>query len=124
MRARFAAAAVIFAASVVFGQVKESVTVSVVEVPVTVVDRGGNPIKGLTRENFEIIDEGKTGYIVNSEDEAVRAIAKLPDIDRAGVRRVFEARFSSAVMARNYLRLYWRICRGFDGAQRRMGASR
>src|SRR5207244_1638773 len=42
MRARFAAAAVIFAASVVFGQVKESVTVSVVEVPVTVVDRGGN----------------------------------------------------------------------------------
>ena len=59
MRARFAAAAVIFAASVVFGQVKESVTVSVVEVPVTVVDRGGNPIKGLTRENFEIIDEGK-----------------------------------------------------------------
>ena len=74
----------------------------------------------------EIIDEGKTGYIVSSEDEAVRAVAKLPDIDRASVRRVFEARFSSAVMARNYLRLYWRVCRGFDGAanQRRMAAGR
>jgi glycosyltransferase involved in cell wall biosynthesis len=72
----------------------------------------------------EIIEEGETGYIVSSEDEAVRAVAKLPDIDRAGVRRVFEARFSSAVMARNYLRLYWRTCRGFDGGRRRMAAGR
>jgi VWFA-related protein len=40
-------------------QVRESITVSYVEVPVTVVDRGGNPIRGLTKENFEILDEGK-----------------------------------------------------------------
>ena len=75
----------------------------------------------------EIIDEGDTGYVVNSEDEAVSAITKLADIDRGRVRRVFEERFSSTVMARNYLRLYWRACRGFEAAAseaRRIGAGR
>ena len=75
----------------------------------------------------EIIDEGETGYIVNSEDEAVAAINLLADIDRARVRRVFEERFSSTVMARNYLRLYWRVCRGFESVNdepRRFGAGR
>jgi glycosyltransferase involved in cell wall biosynthesis len=75
----------------------------------------------------EIIDEGETGYIVNSEDEAVSAITKLADIDRGRVRKVFEERFSSTVMARNYLRLYWRVCRGFEAVgseARRIGAGR
>jgi glycosyltransferase involved in cell wall biosynthesis len=75
----------------------------------------------------EIIDEGDTGYIVNSEDEAVSAITKLADIDRGRVRKVFEERFSSTVMARNYLRVYWRVCRGFEAVgseARRIGAGR
>ena len=75
----------------------------------------------------EIIDEGETGYIVNSEDEAVSAITHLADIDRGRVRKVFEERFSSTVMARNYLRLYWRVCRGFEAVSseaRRIGAGR
>jgi VWFA-related protein len=37
----------------------ESVQVSVVEVPVTVVDRAGNPVKDLKKEDFEIYDDGK-----------------------------------------------------------------
>jgi glycosyltransferase involved in cell wall biosynthesis len=75
----------------------------------------------------EIVDEGETGYIVNSEDEAVSAVTRLADIDRSRVRRVFEERFSSTVMARNYLRLYWRVCRGFEavsGEARRTGVGR
>lgn len=37
----------------------ETMQVTVVEVPVTVVDRDGNPVRGLTAENFELYDEGK-----------------------------------------------------------------
>jgi len=37
----------------------ETVQVTVIEVPVTVVDRSGNPVRGLTREDFELWDDGK-----------------------------------------------------------------
>ena len=58
----------------------------------------------------EIVEHGKTGFIVDSEDEAVRAVRKLDQLDRRTVRTVFEERFTADVMARNYLRLYWRLC--------------
>lgn len=41
----------------------EAVEVTVVEVPVTVVDRAGNPVAGLTRESFEVYDDGKRAPI-------------------------------------------------------------
>ena len=37
----------------------DSVQVTVVEVPVQVVDRGGKPVRGLTVADFELYDEGK-----------------------------------------------------------------
>ncbi len=40
-------------------RVAETMEITVVEVPVTVVDREGNSVRGLTAENFEILDEGK-----------------------------------------------------------------
>lgn len=38
---------------------QETVKVHLVEVPVTVVDHEGNPVRGLKRENFELFDDGK-----------------------------------------------------------------
>ena len=35
---------------------------------------------------------------------------KLGKLDRGVVRKVFQERFTANVMARNYLRLYWRLC--------------
>ena len=58
----------------------------------------------------EIVDHGETGFIVATEDEAVAALTRLHLIDRRRVRDVFEQRFTATVMARNYLRLYWRLC--------------
>jgi glycosyltransferase involved in cell wall biosynthesis len=60
----------------------------------------------------EILDDGKTGFIVENEDEAVRAVTRLHMIDRLNVRAAFEQRFTATVMARNYLRLYWRLLAG------------
>jgi VWFA-related protein len=62
----------------VSAQVNDSITVQYVEVPVTVVDRGGNPIRGLTKANFEIFDEGKKRDVGGFEtvDFASAAIAE------------------------------------------------
>lgn len=40
-------------------QLRETISVTVVEVPVTVVDRGGNPVRGLTKDQFEVLVDGK-----------------------------------------------------------------
>src|SRR5690606_4639191 len=54
----------------------------------------------------EIIDEGETGFIVDSIEEAVKALNNVDLIDRHNVRATFERRFSARVMMENYLQLY------------------
>lgn len=54
----------------------------------------------------EIINDGETGFIVNSVDAAVDAVARVPSLSRRRCRRTFEERFSVRHMAREYLRLY------------------
>lgn len=54
----------------------------------------------------EIIDEGITGFIVNSIEEAVSAVGKLSGISRPDCRGRFEERFSSRRMAEEYLSIY------------------
>lgn len=58
MRSASLAFMLLFAAAAAQAQLTENVTVQYVEVPVTVVDRAGNPIRGLTQANFEVFDEG------------------------------------------------------------------
>ena len=57
----------------------------------------------------EIIEEGVTGCIIDSERAAVAAIERAAALNRFGIRREFERRFSSIAMANNYLRLYRRL---------------
>jgi VWFA-related protein len=59
--------AMLLVAASAAAQVQESITVSYVEVPVTVVDRSGNAVRGLTKANFEISDEGKARPISGFE---------------------------------------------------------
>ncbi|MGO4511117.1 glycosyltransferase family 4 protein [Bradyrhizobium sp. 2TAF36] len=54
----------------------------------------------------EVIEEGVTGFIVENEVEAVRAVGELGRIDRRAVRARFEARFPAGRMAREYERAY------------------
>ncbi|WHO40255.1 glycosyltransferase family 4 protein [Sphingobium sp. AP49] len=54
----------------------------------------------------EVIEHGRSGFIVDSEDEAVAAVAQLPYLDRAWVRDAFDARFTAQRMAQDYVALY------------------
>ncbi|WFP65887.1 glycosyltransferase family 4 protein [Mesorhizobium sp. WSM4904] len=57
----------------------------------------------------EIIDQGVTGFVVDSADEAVAAMPTLLELDRRRVRAAFEKRFSATRMARDYLAAYMRL---------------
>jgi glycosyltransferase involved in cell wall biosynthesis len=57
----------------------------------------------------EIVEEGDTGLIVGSVDEAVHAMPQLLMLDRNKVRSQFEQRFSSPQMAREYVAIYRKL---------------
>ena len=54
----------------------------------------------------EVIDDGVTGFVVDSEEEAVHAVRRLGEIDRRQVRACFERRFAARRMASEYVALY------------------
>jgi glycosyltransferase involved in cell wall biosynthesis len=54
----------------------------------------------------EIVDQGVTGAVVDTMEEAVMLLPQVLALDRRAVRRRFEQRFSSARMATDYVTLY------------------
>ena len=60
----------------------------------------------------EVIDDGVTGFVVRSLDEAVAALGRVSGLRRADCRRVFEERFSAPRMVRDYLDVYRRLPHG------------
>jgi glycosyltransferase involved in cell wall biosynthesis len=54
----------------------------------------------------EVVEPGRTGFIVESMDEAMAALEKAARLDRLAVRERFEERFSAARMAQDYLAVY------------------
>ena len=54
----------------------------------------------------EIVEHGRTGFIVDSVEDAVAAIERAPRLNRLGVRTRFEERFSATRMAQDYLSVY------------------
>jgi glycosyltransferase involved in cell wall biosynthesis len=69
----------------------------------------------------EVIDDGLTGFIVESEEEAVDAVNRLARLDRRKVREQFEERFSAHRMARAYESHYRQLVDG--GARSTMTAN-
>jgi len=54
----------------------------------------------------EVIEDGATGYIVDTLDEAVSAAGRAHLLDRDAIRARFELRWSATAMARRYLDVY------------------
>jgi glycosyltransferase involved in cell wall biosynthesis len=59
----------------------------------------------------EIIEEGRTGFLVNDVQAAVRAVEQVAKISREECRQRFEERFSATKMAKNYLTVYKNLTR-------------
>jgi glycosyltransferase involved in cell wall biosynthesis len=57
----------------------------------------------------EIIEDGVTGFVVDTEEEAIEALQKVGSIDRKLVRQRFEERFTSTTMVKKYLDVYERV---------------
>jgi len=56
----------------------------------------------------ELVDQGVTGFVVNSIEGAVGALSRVWQLDRRLVARVAHQRYSARRMTRDYLRLYAR----------------
>jgi glycosyltransferase involved in cell wall biosynthesis len=70
----------------------------------------GTPIIGFANGGVpEVIRDGFNGFLCRTADDAVDAVSRLGQIDRAAVRRDCEQRFSASVIVSQYERLYARM---------------
>jgi glycosyltransferase involved in cell wall biosynthesis len=68
--------------------------------PVIAYDSGSVP---------EVVEQGRTGFIVTDLDDAVLAVERVSGLSRKRCREVFEERFTAARMATDYLKVYERM---------------
>jgi glycosyltransferase involved in cell wall biosynthesis len=59
----------------------------------------------------EVLEDGVTGFIVENEQQATEAVAKIGTLDRDRIRAEFNRRFTAHHMAQNYLKLYSRLAK-------------
>jgi glycosyltransferase involved in cell wall biosynthesis len=57
----------------------------------------------------EVIEEGRTGFIVRELKDAIEAVLRVPTLRRQRCREAFEERFTVARMAHDYLQVYERL---------------
>jgi glycosyltransferase involved in cell wall biosynthesis len=67
----------------------------------------GTPILGLARGSVpEVVDHGVTGFVCDDVGGLVKAVDRLPEIDRFNCRRRAEAMFSDRAVVDGYLAVY------------------
>jgi glycosyltransferase involved in cell wall biosynthesis len=73
----------------------------------------GTPVISYRRGSMEeLIRDGKTGFVVDSNIELLmEAMKKIGSIDRAAVRKHIEKKFSKEWMADNYEKAYFELCK-------------
>ena len=70
----------------------------------------GTPVIARPRGSVtEIIESGVTGFLVESDSEAVEAISRVANLDRRRIREAFERRFTVRRMTEQYVSIYRRL---------------
>jgi glycosyltransferase involved in cell wall biosynthesis len=85
----------------------------------------GTPVIARPRGSVpEIIENGVTGFLVESDSEAVEAISRLGALDRRQIRQAFERRFTVRRMAEEYVSIYRRLVRAGSDSQHGLASSK
>jgi VWFA-related protein len=98
---RIALGLMLLIATPVLAQFGEKVTVAYVEVPVTVLAKDGTPVRGLTRANFEIRDDGDPRAIESFDaidfaaERGAKAISPLNPASRRNFLLLFDLSYSN-----------------------------
>jgi glycosyltransferase involved in cell wall biosynthesis len=67
----------------------------------------GTPVVAFRRGSVpEILEDGTSGFVVDTIEQAARAVRRIPNLDRAKVRAEFERRFTVGRMAFDYVEIY------------------
>ena len=70
----------------------------------------GTPVVAFNKGSMpELIEQGKNGFIVSNIEEAVKALRKIPQIDRKACRKTVEEKFTVERMADNYIKVYKKV---------------
>ena len=70
----------------------------------------GTPVIAFRRGSVEeVMVPGQSGFICDTVEEAVEAVNRVKQLDRAQCRRVFEERYTVTRMARDYAEIYRRL---------------
>jgi glycosyltransferase involved in cell wall biosynthesis len=67
----------------------------------------GTPVIGYRRGSVpEVVEENASGFVVETIEDAVKAVRRVQHLDRVKVRAEFERRFTAERMAQDYLAIY------------------
>ncbi len=70
----------------------------------------GTPVIAFNKGSMpELIENNKTGFLVDNVDQAVEAIENIKNINREKCSEIAKNRFSADTMAKEYLKLYHQI---------------
>jgi glycosyltransferase involved in cell wall biosynthesis len=73
----------------------------------------GTPVLARRRGSVpEILRDGKTGWIGETDDELCEAVSRIQELDRRHCRADFEERFTDTRMAKSYVSIYEAVCSG------------
>ncbi len=71
----------------------------------------GTPVLALRHGSVEeVVDNGLTGHIVDTVEEAKVTLPRVMALDRRALRGRFEERFTARRMAKDYVRVYNLLC--------------
>jgi glycosyltransferase involved in cell wall biosynthesis len=57
----------------------------------------------------EIVEHGRTGFVVDTPEEMIKAIKRLPEINRNICRKTVEEKFSLKQMVNKYEKIYEKL---------------